>query len=144
VFLETGREELIFGNVWMLNGTLVFKGLHHFSFRPVLSDVFSDSSGVLEGEELVRSTSIGANWRCYKEPLVIPNNECRARLNHSCLRPIITTPPTDTTSAPFDDWTVLSHPSSHSINIQVYSASSRGSMDLVRFNAYLAIPIYQL
>ncbi len=103
----------------------------------MLSDVSPDSSGVLEGEQLVRGTSIRGNWWRYEEPVVFPNCECRARLNPSRLRPIITTPSGNPASGvPFDDWAVLSHPSSHSINIQIYSAQRpHGSTDLVRFNA---------
>ncbi|KAI9456029.1 hypothetical protein BJY52DRAFT_1384085 [Lactarius psammicola] len=110
VFLETKREKRSFGNVWMLNGTLIFK----------------DSSGILEGEQFVRNTSIKGNWRRYEEPVVFHNCKCRARLNHRRLRPIITTPLVNPASEmPFDDWAVLSHPSSHSINIQIYSAQRR-------------------
>jgi len=35
VFLETEGEKRRFGNVWMLNGTLIFKSLRHFSFSPI-------------------------------------------------------------------------------------------------------------
>ncbi|KAH9169796.1 hypothetical protein EDB89DRAFT_1391699 [Lactarius sanguifluus] len=117
VFLETEGGSRRFGNVWMLNGTLIFK----------------DSSGVLEGEQFVRGTSISGNWRCYEEPKVFPECECPPRLNPSRLRPIVTTPSVDPASGmPFDDWAILSHPSSHSINIQIYSAHGRreSTMDL--------------
>jgi hypothetical protein len=138
VFLETEREERSFGNVWMLNGTLIFKGCTAFPSRPFLSDVFPDSSGVLEGEQLVRNTSIKGNlWR-YDEPVVFPNCRCRARAKRSHLRPIITTPTVNPLSGmQFDDWTVLGHPSSHAINIQIYSAQRRRgyTVDLVRLNA---------
>ncbi|KAH9020084.1 hypothetical protein EDB85DRAFT_1896355 [Lactarius pseudohatsudake] len=56
VFLETEGGSRRFGNVWMLNGTLIFK----------------DSSGVLEGEQFVRGTSISGKWRCYEEPKDLP------------------------------------------------------------------------
>ncbi|KAH9018838.1 hypothetical protein EDB84DRAFT_636918 [Lactarius hengduanensis] len=117
MFLETEGGSRRFGNVWMLNGTLIFK----------------DSSGVLEGEQFVRGTSISGKWRCYEEPKVFPECECPPRLNHSHLRPIITTPSVDPASGmPFDDWAILSHPSSHSINIQIYSTHGRreSTMDL--------------
>ncbi|KAH9022725.1 hypothetical protein EDB84DRAFT_1509981 [Lactarius hengduanensis] len=114
VFLETEGEKRRFGNVWMLNGTLIFK----------------NSSGVLEGEQLVRG--IRGSWRRHEEPIVFPKCECRARLNPSRLRPIITTPSANPASGvPFDDWAILSHPSSHSINIQIYSAQKpHGCTDL--------------
>ena|SRR6266702_3731100 len=35
VFLETEGRKRSFGNVWMLNGTLIFKSLRHFSVSPV-------------------------------------------------------------------------------------------------------------
>lgn len=118
VFLESEGEKRSFGNVWMLNGTLIFK----------------DSSGVLEGEQLVRNTSIKGNWWRYDEPVVSSNCERRVRLNHRRLRPILTTPSVgpSTSEMPFDDWTDLSHPSSHSINVQMYSAQRccGSSMDL--------------
>ncbi|KAH8986778.1 hypothetical protein EDB86DRAFT_2223078 [Lactarius hatsudake] len=64
--------------------------------------------------------------------MVFPKCECRARLNPSRLRPIITTPSVNPASGvPFDDWAILSHPSSHSINIQIYATQMpHGSTDL--------------
>ncbi|KAH9054692.1 hypothetical protein EDB87DRAFT_1688992 [Lactarius vividus] len=110
VFLETEGGIRRFGNVWMLNGALIFK----------------DSSGVLEGEELVRGTIIRGNWQRYEEPMVFPKCECRPRLTPNRLRPIMTTPSADPASgAAFDDWAILSHPSSHSINVQIYSTQGR-------------------
>ena len=106
------------------------------------SDVFPDGSGVLEGEQLVRNTSIKTPWWCYEEPVVFPNCECCTRLNHTLLPPIATTPSVtpsvnSTSLMPFDDWTFLTHPSPHPINLKIYSVQSRrGSiMDLVRLNA---------
>ena len=34
VFIECEGERRTFGNVWSLNGTLIFKGLRHFSVSP--------------------------------------------------------------------------------------------------------------
>ncbi|KAI9432403.1 hypothetical protein H4582DRAFT_1112410 [Lactarius indigo] len=110
VFLEAEGKRRRFGNVWMLNGTLIFK----------------NSSGVLEGEKLVRNTNTKGNWWHYDDPIVFPKCECRPRLNPNRLRPIVTTLSANPASGmPFDDWTFLSHPSSHSINIQIYSAQGR-------------------
>ena len=136
VFLESEREQRRFGNVWNLNGTQIFQGVHHFSSRQFLSDIFPDSSGVLEGEKLVRNTIIG-NWRRYDEPSVFLNFEFLARLCRSHLPPIITTPSVNPTlGRPFDDWTVLSHPSSYSRNMHIYPAQSpHRSMNMVCFDA---------
>src|ERR1700744_2166898 len=79
-----------------------------------VSDVLPDISGVLQGEQLVRNSSIDNHWWCNEEPVVFPNCECCTRLNHSLLPPIITTPSVNTPSGmPFQDdaWTSLSHPS---------------------------------
>ena len=104
------------------------------------SDVFPDISGVLEGEQLVRNSSIDSHWWCNEEPVVFPNCECCTRLNHRLLPPIITTPSVNPVSEmPFqvDDWTFLSHPSPRPINLQIYSAQSgrASTKDLVSLNA---------
>lgn len=91
-----------------------------------VSDVFLDSFGVLEGESLVRDSSTRYNLRYSERPVVHHNFESRSRLNHSCLQPIITTPSADPSlHGAFEDWTVLSRPGSHSIDIHVYGL--RGS-----------------
>jgi hypothetical protein len=94
--------------------------------RFLLSDVFPDRSGVLEGEQLVKSPSIrGDLWYC-EQPVVYYDAKSHSQLNQSCLRPIVTTPPADPSSeGTFEDWTVLSHPASHTINIHLYGP--RGS-----------------
>ncbi len=127
VFLTTEHKPRIFCNVWSLNGSLIFRGLCHFyRSRCLLSDVFPDRSGVLEGEQLVISSSIPYNLWCCEQPVVHQDSESRSRLNHSCLRPIVTTPSTDRSSdRTFEDWTVLSRPVSHCIGIHIYH--SRGS-----------------
>ncbi len=122
VFLDTEKKPRIFGNVWLLNGSLIFRGLCRVSlFCRFLSDIFPDDSGVLEGEQLVRSSSIqGKLWYC-EQPVVYRDSESRSRLNHCCLRPILTTPLGDSPAGgTFEDWTVLSRPESHSINIHIY------------------------
>ncbi|KAH9054860.1 hypothetical protein EDB87DRAFT_1412376 [Lactarius vividus] len=119
VFLDTEHKPRIFGNVWLLNGSLIFR----------------DDSGVLEGEQLIRSSSIrGKLWYC-EQPVVSHDSEFRSRLNHRCLRPIVTTPFGDSlTGGTFEDWKVLSRPASHSINIHIYDSrgfpKSASSLDL--------------
>ena len=127
VFLDTEHKSRVFGNIWLLNGSLIFRGLCHDSrFRRFLSDVFPDSSGVLEGEQVVRGSSTRYNLRYCEQPVVYNDSESRSRLNHSYLRPIITTPSANPSSVgAFEDWTVLSHPTLHSINVHIYD--SRGS-----------------
>ncbi|KAF8268652.1 hypothetical protein EI94DRAFT_1700067 [Lactarius quietus] len=110
VFVDTEHESRIFGNIWLLNGSLVFR----------------DNSGVLEGERLVRSTSIrGKLWYC-EQPAIHHESESLSRLKRRFLRPIATTTLNDSpTRVALEDWTVLSRPASHPINIHIYG--SRGS-----------------
>ncbi|KAN0133536.1 hypothetical protein V8E53_008704 [Lactarius tabidus] len=111
VFLDTEPTGLrIFGNVWSLNGALVFR----------------DSSGVLEGERLVRSIQ-GNFWYC-EQPVAHHDSEFRSRSSHSCLRPVVTTPPADPSAEwTFEDWTLLTRPASHSIDIHIYGSRRPGS-----------------
>lgn len=127
VFLHTEHKSRIFGNIWLLNGTLIFRGLCHVSLsRRFFSDVYSDSSGVLEGEKLVRDPSTRYHLRHCEQPVVYHGSESRSRLNHSYLRPIITTPSANCLSdGAFEDWRALSRPVSHSIDIHIYGL--RGS-----------------
>ena len=133
VFVESKGGKRRFGNVWALNGTLIFKGLCPLVSHPLLSDVFLDRTGVLEGEQLIRSFNVRASLR-YSESL--------PRLNHSFLRPIVTKPKADLITWTLKDWTVLGHPGSCS-NIYIYDTRdthwlSRSSEDLVRIDASIA------
>ncbi len=109
-----------------------------FPYLVPCSDVFSDSSGVLEGEQLVKSSGIrGKLWYC-EQPVVYHDSDSLSRLNHSWLRPVVTTSSANPSlEETFDDWTVLSLPASHSTNIQIYrSRGSPGSTSsLVCFHA---------
>ena len=130
VFVESKWEKQRFGNVWALNGTLIFKGLCPLVSRPLLSDAFIDRTGVLEGEQTIRTFNVRASLR-YSESL--------PRLNHSFLRPIVTKPKADLVTWTLKDWTVLGHPGSCS-NIYIYDTPdthwlSRSSKDLVRADA---------
>ncbi|KAI9452685.1 hypothetical protein BJY52DRAFT_1225982 [Lactarius psammicola] len=119
VFLDTEHKPRIFGNVWSLNGLLVFR----------------DSSGVLEGEQLVKGSGIrGKLWYC-EQPVVYHDSDSRSRLNHRCLRPIVTTLSANPSlEGTFEDWTALSRPASRSINIHIYRsrefAGSTSSLEL--------------
>ncbi|KAH9029309.1 hypothetical protein EDB83DRAFT_1890980 [Lactarius deliciosus] len=121
VFLTTENEFRIFGNVWSLNGSLIFK----------------DRSGVLEGEQLVRNYSIQYNLWHREEPGLVHQDSdsgSHSRLNHSCLLPVVTSPSADRSAeGTFDDWTVLSRPASHCIDIHIYGSrgSSTSTQDLV-------------
>jgi len=102
------------------------------------SDVFSDNSRVLEGEQLDKGSSIRGKLWCDEQPVVFHDTDPRSRLNHSCLQPILTTPSANPPlEGTFEDWTVLSRPESHSINIHSYgSQRSPGSASsLVCFHA---------
>ena len=122
VFLTNEHKSGIFGNVWSLNGSLIFRSLCHVSLpRRLLSDVFPDRSGVLEGERLVRSSSMQYNLRYGEKPVVHQDSKYRSRLNH-LVSPIVTTKANHSAEEKFEDWTVLSHPASHCIDIHIYGS----------------------
>jgi hypothetical protein len=59
-------------------------------------------------------------------PWVYHDSGCRSRLNDSNLWPIITTPSANPSSdGAFEDWTILSHPAPHSIDVHIFGL--RGS-----------------
>ena len=138
VFLEIKHNLRIFGNVWLLNGVLIFRGSPHvFRSLCLLSDVFTDYSGVLEEEQLVGGINARNNlWHC-QQPALYQDSKPPSRPNHGCLRPIVTTSRADSSSeGTFQDWTILSHPASHSINIHIYGPgrSPESTSTLVCFN----------
>ena len=140
VFLDTENKSRIFGNVWLLNGSLIFRGMFHSSLcRCFLSDIFADISGALEGEQLVRGSSMrGKLWYC-EQPVMYHESWSLSRSKHRYLRPIVTTPSSDYPKrATFEDWTVLSRPASHSINRHIYClrGSPGSTSSLVCFHAY--------
>ncbi|KAH9172528.1 hypothetical protein EDB89DRAFT_889066 [Lactarius sanguifluus] len=120
VFLDIEHKLRIFANVWLLNGSLVFR----------------DRSGVLEGEQLVRGFSIRSNLRYCEQQVVFYNSAARSRLEHRYLRPIVITSSADPSRSAgiFEDWTTLDRLASHSINIHIYdsrgSSGSINSLDL--------------
>ena len=130
VFVESKGERRRFGNVWALNGTLIFKGLYPLASRPLLSDASPDRTGVLQGEQSIRRFNVRSSLR-YSESL--------PRLNHSFLRPIMTKPLVDLASWTLKDWTVLGHPGSCS-NVYIYDTQdtnwlSCSARDLVSADA---------
>ncbi|KAH9054700.1 hypothetical protein EDB87DRAFT_1425447 [Lactarius vividus] len=125
VFLKTGHGNRMFGNVWMLNGTLIFK----------------DSRGRLESERLVRRDIFGGTgWYCQR--LVAPPKP-RARLNHSCIPAITTTSLTNPTAGTtFEDWTFLSQPALNFFNIHIFderASPPESTEDMVCLSA-LGVP----
>jgi hypothetical protein len=139
VFLHAEHKSRIFGNIWMLNGSLIFRGLCHVSLsRRFLSDVYPDSSGALEGENLVRDSSTRYHLRHCERPVVYYGSESRSRLNHSYLQPIVTAPSVNSLSdGAFEVWTALNHPVSHSVDIHIYGLreSPASSSSLVSLRA---------
>jgi hypothetical protein len=129
VFLTNEHNPRIFGNVWLLNGSLIFRGLcDAFRSRRLLSDVFPDRSGVLEGEQHIISSGMRYNLWHFSGPVVHQDFESRSELNHRCLQPIITTP------QKFEDWTVLTRPASQCVDIHIHCSRAPIS-HLVCFNA---------
>ncbi|KAH8988286.1 hypothetical protein EDB86DRAFT_2947146, partial [Lactarius hatsudake] len=109
LFLDIEHKPRIFGNVWSLNGCLIFR----------------DRSGVLEGEQLVRGFSIRGNLRYCEQQVLFYDSKARPRLNHRYLRPIATTSSADRSAGIFEDWKILNRLASHFTNIHIYD--SRGS-----------------
>ena len=92
-----------------------------FRSRYFLSDISTDHSGVLEGEQLVKGSSGQGNLWFSEQPVVYHDSKSHSKLDHSCLRPIGTTLfPDPSSERKFQDRTVLSHPESHSITMQIY------------------------
>jgi hypothetical protein len=148
VFLDAEDKLKIFCNVWSLNGFPIFRGSRHFSSEFLPSDPFSDRIGVLQGEQLVNCSSSSVRshlWYCCEQQVVFNDSESHSRLNHCCLRPIVTTPSADRPmGGVLDDWTALIRLASRAINIHIYG--SRRSPDsinsLVRFNPSIYHPTH--
>ena len=104
------------------------------------SDVFSDRFGVLEGEELVRGSSVRGDLRYCEQQVVLNDHKYHSKLNHRCLRPIVTT---SSAARPaggkFEAWLALNRQTSPSISIHIYGSEPRGFPEsinsLVCFNA---------
>lgn len=139
VCLHTKQQSRIFGNIWLLNGSLIFRGVFHvFLSHQFLSDVFPDSSGVLEGERFVRGSSTRYYFQHFEQSVVYHGSESRSWLKHHRLWPIVTTP----SASPlldrgFEAWTSLSRLTSHSTDIHIYGlcGSPASTSSLVRFHA---------
>ncbi|KAI9438944.1 hypothetical protein H4582DRAFT_104166 [Lactarius indigo] len=118
VFLDFEHKLRIFGNVWSLNGSLIFR----------------DRSGVLEGEQLIRGFSIRDNLRYCEQQVLFYNSEARPRFGLHYLRPIVTTSSPDRSTGMFEDWKALNRLASHFINIHIYDSrgfsGSINSLDL--------------
>ena len=103
------------------------------------SDVFSDRFGVLEGEELVRGSSVRGDLRYCEQQVVLNDPKSHSRLNHSCLRPIVTTSAARPTKGTFETWLAVNRQTSLSIGVHIYGAEPGGSPEtinsLVCFNA---------
>jgi hypothetical protein len=60
IFFDVGKKQRAFDNVWYTNGTLIFQGfVHSLASPPILTDIFPDISGELEGEAIVKESTIG-------------------------------------------------------------------------------------
>jgi hypothetical protein len=77
VFLDIGPNLRIFCNVWSLNGVLIFRGSRHTFPSRFFSDVLSDHFGVLQGEQLVRGSSVRGNlWYCEQQIALNDSKSC--------------------------------------------------------------------
>jgi hypothetical protein len=124
VFLHTEHKSRIFCNIWLLNGLLIFRGrCPAFLSCRFLSELIPDSSGVLEGEDIVRASNMRYNLRYCEQPVGYQDSGLRSRLNHSHLPPIVTTPRlVDSSDEAFEDWTALSRPASHFMDMHIYGS----------------------
>jgi hypothetical protein len=114
VYLETARGRRAFGNVWMFNDTLIFKGSCLFcSFVFSMHDIFSDICGMLEGESIVgeafRDTP---NLWCFQghdshpqlETLTSTHPRTHSRKQNRPSHITTGTLPSFTTGVPIQDW----------------------------------------
>ncbi|KAH8995988.1 hypothetical protein EDB92DRAFT_1844354, partial [Lactarius akahatsu] len=86
--------------------------------------IFRDRSGILEGDQLVGGSSIWYSLSRYETQVV--HQDSKFRLNRSYLLPIATTLPADHSADwTSKDWTVLTHPAFHCVDVRIHS--SRGS-----------------
>ncbi|KAI9432322.1 hypothetical protein H4582DRAFT_1104895 [Lactarius indigo] len=120
VFLTTEHKPRIFGNVWSLNGSLIFR----------------DGSGVLEGEQLVRGSSARGKLLYREQPVGHQDTDSGSRSNRRRLWSILTTSfGGSLTGCTFEDWKFLSCPTPRPVNIYIYSPrgslGSTSSLDLV-------------
>jgi hypothetical protein len=69
VFLETARETRAFGDVWIPNNAIIFKGSCLLCFFLSLSDTLLGVCGKLEGENTIAAAIKGIpNLWCFEEP----------------------------------------------------------------------------
>ncbi|KAI0281532.1 hypothetical protein BC826DRAFT_1069000 [Russula brevipes] len=60
IFFDIGEKQRAFDNVWDTNKTLIFQGfVVSLASPPIPTDIFPDISGKLEGEAIVRESTIG-------------------------------------------------------------------------------------
>jgi hypothetical protein len=75
VFLETDKDTTrAFGNVWVPNKAIIFKGSSTFSFLSLFLTAFPDVCGKLEGENIVQKSIQDASnlWYLEELPLSLP------------------------------------------------------------------------
>ena len=139
VFLHTEHKSRIFGNIWSLNSSLIFRGLCHVSLSHRFPcDIFPDNCGVLSGERLVRGSSTRFHVRHFEQSVAFHGSVSRSRWDRRCLRSIITKPLANPSSyGEFEDWTILSRRPSHSFDIHIYvlRGSPASTRSLVCFHA---------
>ncbi|KAH9985679.1 hypothetical protein BJV77DRAFT_97427 [Russula vinacea] len=135
VFLETERETRAFGNVWVPNEAIVFKG-SYLLCRFSLSDTSSlDVCGNLEGESIIEVAIKGIpNLWCFEERLPSLASQMRLSDNWNTRTPTVTA--TKITSAKgilIRDWRepIRRMLQSRDVNIRITDKppSSSGSSD---------------
>ena len=75
VFVERKGEKRRFGNVWALNGTLIFKGLCPLLSRPLHSDTFQTAPESLRGNSPSEASVFelaGGTPSCFPDWIIVP------------------------------------------------------------------------
>ena len=87
VYIESGQDTRVFGNVWQPKDAIIFKGSCLMFFAFPLFDLSSDVSGKLEGESVIQASLQGAPKLWYLEGSLSS-----------------TSPTTSVLAGPFLDW----------------------------------------
>jgi hypothetical protein len=140
VFLDIGSNFRTFCNVWSLNGVQILRGSRHIFPSRFFSDVLSDRFGVLQGEQLVRGSSVRSRlWYCEQQAITNDSKSCSRPTHRCCLRPIVTTSTADRQAwGIFEDWLTLTRLARPSISMHIYEAE--GSPESM--NSLVCVPIY--
>jgi hypothetical protein len=107
VYLETDQNTRAFGNIWVPNDAIIFKGPRVIRLPPVpCFSSFLDVCGKLEGEKIVQASIQGTPDMWYlEEPSISPTDPPPVSPNQNSLLPTMTASSTNSVvDGPFRDW----------------------------------------